>query len=304
MPFLQLKIRLPGSQISAVELALEDLGASAVSMVDAEDDAILEPAVGEIRMWPNVILTALFEHEIDQRGLVQGMNELLPRIQSDQIEFEIIEDQEWTRVWMDTYEPMRFGQRLWVCPSGKSIPNQADQITNLPPVVVELDPGLAFGSGTHATTALCLQWLDELAEQDKLLNKTMLDFGCGSGILAIAAVKLGAKKAIGIDNDPQAIIASNDNAERNKVARRTHFFASGERAVPHCDVVIANILAGTLIDLAELITASVSKNGLLALSGILQSQADEVAAVYQAHGFALQMQFQQDWVRLSGKRVR
>ena len=204
---------------------------------------------------------------------------------------EQIEDKDWEREWMDNFHPMQFGKRLWICPSWREVPDPKA-------VNVMLDPGLAFGTGTHPTTALCLEWLDGLGLQ----GKTVIDFGCGSGILAIAALKLGAKSAVGIDIDPQAILASRNNAEQNGVADRLQLCLSDERPSDlNADVVVANILAGPLKELYPVISQLVKPNGDLGLSGILATQAQSVCNVY-AEGFVLALVAErEEWCRITGK---
>ena len=183
---------------------------------------------------------------------------------------ELLEDKDWVREWMDHFHPMQFGERLWICPSWRDVPNP-DAVN------VMLDPGLAFGTGTHPTTALCLQWLDGL----DLAGKTVVDFGCGSGILGIAALKLGAARVIGIDIDPQAIQASRDNAERNGVADQIELYLPADQPQDvEADVVVANILAGPLRELAPLIAGHGKAGSLMALSGVLESQAPELETIY------------------------
>ncbi|HPG94830.1 MAG TPA: 50S ribosomal protein L11 methyltransferase, partial [Dokdonella sp.] len=215
MTWLELSLTLRSDQQESVEAALEDVGALAVTLLDAEADtsneqAILEPAVGETPLWSTIVLAALFEAGVDRSGLLHVLGELLPELEPAQIQFREVADQDWTRVWMDQFQPMQFGRRLWIYPWNIEPPADEGIVT------VRLDPGLAFGTGTHPTTALCLEWLDQL----DLQGKTVIDFGCGSGVLAIAAALLGAAHVTGIDNDPQAIEASRDNAGRNGVADR------------------------------------------------------------------------------------
>src|SRR6185312_51115 len=219
MPFLELSLTARLEQQPRVEEALEDLGALSITLRDADaetpgEQAIFEPGVGELPLWPTITLNALFDEHTDRRGLAEALGELLPWLEPDQLDFHAVEDQDWERVWMDQYQPMAFGRRLWIYPWNIEPPVDDER------VVVRLDPGLAFGSGTHPTTALCLEWLDGL----DLAGQSVIDYGCGSGILAIAALKLGAASAIGVDNDPQALTASQDNAERNGVAERLALF--------------------------------------------------------------------------------
>jgi len=292
MAWLELSLTLRADQQERVELALEDLGALAVTLLDAEDNPIFEPAPGETPVWPTLQLQALFDVDTDKPGLIEAFMDLLPEIAPDQLQFRHVEDQEWTRVWMDTYQPMQFGRRLWIYPWNIEPPVDLDA------VIVRLDPGLAFGTGTHPTTALCLEWL----EGADLTGKTIVDFGCGSGILAIAALKLGAKHVVGIDLDPQALDASRDNAERNGVAQGLELaLPDGYTATPH-PVLVANILAGPLGELAPLFARSVEPGGRIALSGILAGQEGELLARYAEWFDELQVTQREDWVRIDGRR--
>ncbi len=293
MPYLQLSLTIQRRGVERVEAALADLGALSVSLADAHDDAIFEPKPGETPLWPEVRLDALFDADADRRGLGLALTELLPWLREEQLAFEHIGDADWTRAWMDSYRPMRFGERLAVYPSGNEV---ADEDAGR--VVVRLDPGLAFGSGTHATTALCLAWLDSL----DLAGRRVLDFGCGSGILAVAALKLGAVSAHGIDIDPQALLASASNAEANGVGEHLSL-ADGSRDTDRAayDVVVANILAGALVELAPLILAGARPGAPIALSGILEGQQDEVIAAYAAACPDLAVRVQDGWVLVHGR---
>ena len=293
MAWLELSIEVEQRSLSRVEAALEDLEAASITLLDAEDHPILEPGPGETPLWPQVTVRALFPDDIDRIGLFDALQLMVPWLTPEKLATREIADADWTRAWMDTYQPMQFGRRTFIYPSTIEPPSATDA------VVVRLDPGLAFGTGTHPTTALCLEWLDGL----DLSGRTVLDFGCGSGILAIAALKLGAARAIGIDNDPQAILASRDNAERNGVAAQLDLYLPD--AVPEAltaDVVVANILAGALVTLQPTITAHCRPGAPLALSGILADQADEVAAAYRDDFDAITSTQQQDWVRITAIR--
>lgn len=299
MPFLELALTLPSSQQQRAEQALEDLGALAVTLADARADtpdecAIFEPGVGETPLWATVRMQALFAADADRRGLLAALLELLPELAPEHIEVREVPDQDWTRAWMDRYQPMRFGQRLWVYPWNI---DPTDLGTDA--VVLRLDPGLAFGSGTHATTALCLEWL----EAQDLRGKTVLDYGCGSGILAIAALKLGAAHALGVDNDPQALTASADNAQRNRVDAQLEVYAPEALPAPRCDALVANILAAPLLELAPRLLAALAPGAPFALSGILIEQAEELRAHYATLGAVeLSIVHREDWARLSGRR--
>lgn len=269
---------------------LSGLGALSVSFEDAGDQPLFEPKPGETPVWEKTRIIALFDAEADVSGVRRTLEREFPGRLAGW-DCHRVEDQVWERVWMDHFEPMRFGRRLWVCPSGHE-PPQPEAVN------VRLDPGLAFGTGTHPTTALCLAWLDGL----DLEGRTVVDYGCGSGILAIAALKLGAAMAYGVDIDPQALIASRDNAARNGVEDRFVLGYPEALAVAPADVLLANILAGALIELAPEITARIRPGGLLALSGILATQVDTVRLAYASRITFAPTVFQEDWALLTGVR--
>ena len=299
MPFLELSLRCRASEEARVEAALEDLGAISVSLLDADeaDDqhAILEPGVAETPLWPQVQVLALFEANTNPELLLQAMEAWDGRLDLSSAQLRTVEDQDWERAWMDQFKPMRFGSRTWIVPSNQELPEDADAASA---VVIRLDPGLAFGSGTHPTTALCLAWLDGLP----LAGKRVLDFGCGSGILALAALKLGAASAVGVDNDPQALIATRDNAQRNGVDDRLQVFMPDDEPDAHYPVVLANILAVALDALAEHLAARVETGGEIALSGILHGQEGALLERYAAWFDQLQATRLDDWMRITGRR--
>src|SRR5690606_2359831 len=272
MAFLDLSIPCTEAEQPRIERALEDVGALSVTMVDAHADApdeqaIFEPGVGQTPLWGEMVLTALFEGGTPSELLLHALSALDHGVDWSNASFREVDDQDWERAWMDQYEPLRFGERTWIVPWNHELPAEADAPDA---AIVRLDPGLAFGSGTHPTTALCLRWLDALAQRGELDGRTVLDFGCGSGILALAALKLGAARAVGVDNDPQAIIATADNAQRNGVAIET-FLPANEPAATY-PVVVANILASALDALAETLAARTAAGGRIAMSGILAGQ--------------------------------
>ena len=289
MPWLQVRLAITPEQAETYEDALLQVGAVSVTFMDAEDQPIFEPDLGTTPLWSHTHLLALFEADTDETALLAHL-QLLCGGALPEHHVERIEDQDWERSWMDGFQPMRFGQRLWIVPSWHAAP-QPDAVNLL------LDPGLAFGTGTHPTTALCLEWLDG----QNLDNCSVLDFGCGSGILAIAALLLGAPQAAGTDIDPQALEASRDNASRNSIdPARFPVYLPADLPQQPADVVVANILAGPLVSLAPQITALVKSGGRLALSGILAEQAEEVRAAY-ASAFDLDPTAVKDgWVRISG----
>ncbi|KKO48229.1 ribosomal protein L11 methyltransferase [Arsukibacterium sp. MJ3] len=293
MPWIQLRINTTEKKAEQVSDMLMSWGAQAVSFIDAHDTPIYEPLPGEVIYWTNTIVVGLFDAEHPMDNVLSELHKVALFKDGVTYKLEQLEDKDWVREWMDSFHPIKFGQRLWVCPSWCDIPDPTA-------VNVMLDPGLAFGTGTHPTTALCMQWLD----QHITLGQTVVDFGCGSGILGIAALKLGAKRVIGIDIDPQAIEASTANAARNEVSGQIELYLAKDQPNLQADVVVANILAGPLAELSQVISSYVKPGGLLALSGILQSQAQHVIAAYQ-HQFSFDPVAEQDeWVRLSARKNR
>ena len=289
MPHLQLTIDLGPRDPAPYEDALFELGAVSVTLQDAADDPVLEPGPGETPLWPTVIVKALFESSTDPAALERALAAALP--DALPLRFEMLADRAWERVWLEDFRAMRFGRRLWVCPGGLAA-GDADAIR------IELDPGLAFGTGTHPTTALCLEWLDS---QD-LVGCSVVDYGCGSGILAIAAAKLGAAHVRAVDIDPQALLATRDNAVRNCVAGTLTITAEPSLAPRSTDVLLANILAGPLVELAPRFAAALGSGGRLALSGLLPEQADAVTAAYRPW-FHIETTMTRDgWVLLCGRR--
>lgn len=291
MSWLQVRLALTPAQAETYEDLMLELGAVSVTFMDAEDQPIFEPDLGTTPLWSQTHLLALFEGDTDAAALEQRVQLLTNGLV---YEVERLEDQEWERSWMDNFQPMRFGQRLWIVPSWHEAPEP--EAVNL-----LLDPGLAFGTGTHPTTSLCLQWLDG----EPVQGLQVLDFGCGSGILAIAALLLGAERAVGTDIDVQALEASRENANRNGIdPARFPLYLPADLPTEQADVVVANILAGPLVGLAEQITRLTRIGGRLALSGILAEQAEDVRAAY-AGCFDLEPTAILDgWVRISGTRRR
>jgi ribosomal protein L11 methyltransferase len=304
MPYLELSLRCSEAEQPRYEHALEDVGALAVTLLDADAEtpnerAILEPGVGEMPIWGDVALSALFDADADPLLLLAALDAFDPGLDWSGVGFRKVEDQDWERAWMDQYVPLRFGARTWIVPWNQELPEGADAADA---AVVRLDPGLAFGSGTHPTTSLCLQWLDGLATQGELQGRQVLDFGCGSGILALAALKLGAAQAIGVDNDPQAIVATRDNGERNGVGDHLQVFLPQDEPAARYPMVVANILASALDALADLLAARVAPGGRIALSGILAGQEDELLVRYGEWFDDLRVAREDDWVRIDGVR--
>ncbi|PXZ05216.1 50S ribosomal protein L11 methyltransferase [Gilliamella apicola] len=287
MPWIQLRINTTNDLAEQISEQLEESGAVSVTFQDTYDNPVFEPLPGETKLWGNTDVVGLYDAQTD-------IAELQAILNLDQYSYKIeqLEDKDWEREWMDNFHPMQFGKRLWICPSWRDIPDPNA-------VNVMLDPGLAFGTGTHPTTALCLTWLDSL----DLNNKIVIDYGCGSGILAIAALKLGAERVIGIDIDPQAIQASRDNAERNNVSQKIELYLAQD--LPdnlQADVVIANILAGPLKELAPQISKLVKTDGKLGLSGILANQSQSVCEAYKTQFELDPVIEQEEWCRITGKK--
>lgn len=275
-----------------ISTALEEAGAASVTFEDAVDQPILEPLPGETPLWDQLIITGLYPADDDLTTLLLQLELQRSEWGITDLKLERLEDRPWVREWMDNFHPMQFGKRLWVYPSWREVPEDATDA-----VKILLDPGLAFGTGTHPTTALCLEWLDG----EDLTGKTVLDYGCGSGILAIAAAKLGASKLVATDIDPQALEATLENARRNELPDGSIFTCMPED-VPsqQFDIVIANILSGPLVSLAPTILSYLKPTGRLALSGILADQGQNVATAYQAQLESVQITAKEDWLRLEG----
>ncbi|EKP0296707.1 50S ribosomal protein L11 methyltransferase [Aeromonas veronii] len=290
MPWIQIRINATAKTADKVSNMLLGRGAQAVTFMDAKDVPVYEPMPGETPLWGETEVMGLFDAETDPAPTIAFFQQIFGEDVGYKV--EQLEDKDWVREWMDHFHPMQFGERLWICPSWRDVPNP-DAVN------VMLDPGLAFGTGTHPTTALCLQWLDGL----DLTGKTVVDFGCGSGILGIAALKLGAARVIGIDIDPQAIQASRDNAARNGVADQIELYLpAGQPQDVEADVVVANILAGPLRELAPLIAGHGKPGSLMALSGVLESQAPELETIYGQWFEMDPTAVKEEWCRLSGRK--
>ncbi|HLM54033.1 MAG TPA: 50S ribosomal protein L11 methyltransferase [Pseudoxanthomonas sp.] len=304
MPYLELSLRCSETDQPRYENALEDVGALSVTLLDADagtkdENAILEPGVGQTPLWNALVLTALFPADTDALALLAAVESFDPGLDWSQASFRGVEDQDWERAWIDQFQPMRFGRRTFIVPWNHDLPAEA---RGGDAAVVRLDPGLAFGSGTHPTTALCLRWLDRLGDEGRLEGASVLDFGCGSGILALAALKLGAARATGVDNDPQALIATADNAQRNAVAGRLHVHLPDDEPAATYPVAVANILASALEALAATLAARVAPGGRIALSGILHGQEDALLAQYAQWFDRLAAVRDGDWMRIDGVR--
>jgi ribosomal protein L11 methyltransferase len=292
MSWQQIICQTTSDQQDTVVDTMEAAGAVSITWQDTEDDPILEPKPGEMRLWDNLTITALYEETTDLSALLLMLESHKTDWNIHTVLHETVEEQVWERAWMDSFHPMCFGKRLWIYPSWHEIP--ADDSVKL-----LLDPGLAFGTGTHPTTALCLEWLDG---QD-LNGADVLDYGCGSGILAIAALKLGASNAVATDIDPQALLATLDNAERNSInPAQLHTCYPEQLPKQTYAIVMANILAGPLVELAPVLLAALAPGGQLVLSGILAEQAESIESAYKTAltGFAITQK--DDWIRVTGTR--
>ena len=295
MPWIQLQIPADPDTADQLEDLLMEMGSDAVSMEDAADQPLYEPDPGTTPLWSQTTVTGLFQSDRDIEQLCSDIRDAWHQ-QTQQtlaeIDVTLVEDKDWERAWMDDFHPLRFGERLWIVPSWHDAPDP--DAANL-----LLDPGLAFGTGTHPTTALCLQWLDG---QD-VDGKQVIDYGCGSGILGLAALLLGAKHVIGVDTDPQALEASRENARRNNVEDdRLDLYLPGSDPDTQADVMLANILAQPLIGLAPRLAALTRTGGSLVLSGILSNQAREVMEAYEPWFIMDEPEQKEEWIRLTGRR--
>ena len=286
MAWLQLSVRTDKSRAEMVADALDALGAVSVTLQDAADEALLEPAPGEHPVWQSVNITAIFPADSKPDRLRSAVRDSLGDID---IAIETIEDQDWSETWRRDFHAMQFGSRLWVCPAHESPPDPNA-------VVVDMDPGLAFGTGTHATTAMCLEWLDGHPPA----GLHVIDYGCGSGILAIAACKLGASDVTAVDIDPQAIQATQENARRNTVSLQA--VLPGELDTAPADLLLANILANPLIELAGFLNGLVKPGGCIVMTGILAEQAEAVMAAYRGSLVFDEPVGRDEWVLLVGRR--
>jgi ribosomal protein L11 methyltransferase len=291
MPWIQIHLTTNKQTAPLAELLLDGLGAVSVTMEDAKDEPMLEPPPGETPLWCQTRVTGMFPEESNQEQLVATVREGLEPDSILDLKVERLADQVWERVWMDDFHPMQFGKRLWIAPEGQK-PDDPDAIT------VQLDPGLAFGTGTHPTTALCLSWLD----QTDITGKTVIDFGCGSGVLSIAALLLGAKEVIAIDHDHQALEATANNANKNGVGEGLTILHSEQPLEVEADITLANILASTLIELEPLFARHTRSSGQIILSGILEEQTNPVAEAFKENFTIQSTEINDGWVLLHGER--
>jgi len=291
-PWLQVRVTVEERRVDEAETALSEAGAHAVTLLDAADVPVHEPAPGSTPMWPQTIVEGLFDADVDRTLIADALSEADLEEAANSLRFNELVEQDWERAWMDRFEPMRFGRDLWICPSHLEPEPEW-------PLVIRLDPGLAFGSGTHPTTALCLEWIDGL-EVD---GQDVLDFGCGSGVLAIAAGLKGAGRLVAVDHDPQALLATEDNARRNGLGGRIECllpdtFEKQATEARSFDMVLANILAAPLVELAPLLASCLKPGAGLVLSGILPEQVESVVEAYEDLGAPVDQTVRDDWARL------
>jgi ribosomal protein L11 methyltransferase len=291
MNWKQLSFQVKKQQADLVSEVLIGLGSISITYKDAYDEAIYEPPVGQTPLWDDVEINALFSSDINQESIKDSIFEICNIKVLTSLH---LKDRAWEDEFKKDFQPMKFGKRLWVFPSWESpikLPNDS--------IIVNMDPGLAFGTGTHQTTSLCLNYLDANPPKDI----RVIDFGCGTGILAIAAVKLGASSLLAIDNDPQAVIACKENVINNHCEGLIKTIHSNNLVIKEkCDLLIANILTNPLIELAPLFASLVNPNGVLLLSGILKQQVDKVLDCYKEYFFDIEVANIDEWNRITGKR--
>jgi len=294
MPWQQLKFQLPADSALSMEQMLLDAGAQSVTLLDAKDQPIFQIEPGTTPLWDQTLVCALFNMDIDLDDVLAQLVRQIPATTLAYCSRETLADKDWKTAWMADFHPMQFGRRLWICPSWTP-PPRPDHVN------VMLDPGLAFGTGTHPTTALCLEWLDQAEVQDKLV----IDYGCGSGILGIAAALLGASKVLAVDNDPQAVAATKTNRDHNQLGSdRLAVYLPDQLPAVKADILLANILAAPLRQLASLFAELLKPGAPVVLSGLIPEQTDEILLTY-CQWFEMEMPVSKDnWVRISGRRRR
>mgnify|MGYP000270501854 FL=1 len=292
MDWLQISFQIEKSQADLISEVLTGLGSLSITYSDTLDDAIYEPPVGQTPLWDNVTVNALFSTDVNQEDIKASIFEIC---NVNALTSFILKDRVWEDECKKDFHSMKFGENLWVCPSWES---QAELPSDA--IIINMDPGLAFGTGSHQTTSLCLEYLDNNPPK----NIDVIDFGCGSGILAIAAAKLGALRVLAIDNDPQAVISSKDNIINNQCERIIKTIHSKDEIdFEGCDLLIANILTNPLIKLAPTFAALVNPDGEILLSGILKKQVDRVVGCYSEYFTNLEVSNIDEWYRVTGTRT-
>ena len=290
MPWLQVDTALGEVNLEQLELLLEELGAVAVWLADAADEPVLEPALGTTPLWRETTVSALFPAHSDVEAITGAMAK---QVNTHDITFHAVEDKDWVAEWQASLHPAQFGENIWVCPSSEAV---------VPPdsVTIQLTPGMAFGTGEHPTTAMCLAWLEQA--KSSLSGATVLDYGCGSGLLAIAALKLGARHATAVDLDPQALLATEQNCTANNCARDATICLPQNTPELQHDLLVANILCNTLIELSLTLNTLTRPGAPIALSGILADQASAVSESWSAWATLDISARSGDWVLLSGNK--
>ena len=288
--WLELHLEAEAAGAPAVEAALEAAGALAVTLQDAGEAPVLEPGPGEAPLWPLVRVTGLFPADRDPAPVLEAVRRHLGHLPPHR--WGRLPERDWVRAWMEGFRPLRCGRRLWVCPTWREPPPEAES-------VVRLDPGLAFGTGTHPTTFLCLAWLDEHPPE----GLEVVDYGCGSGILALAAARLGARRVLAVDHDPQALEATAANARANGLEGRILPLPPGELPASPCDLVLANILAGPLRALAPRLAGLLRPGARLVLSGMLEDQVEALAETYRPWCRLAPPRLREGWALLEGRRL-
>ena len=291
MSWIQLSLQIAERQAEQASDLFSEAGAVSVSYENAGDYPLFQVGTDEVGLWQTVKVVGLFAAEIDVEQVELILSSQLEEIESLNWQYEQLDDQVWEVAWKDHFQPMRFGERLWVCPTGAQLPSDNA-------VCIRMDPGLAFGTGTHPTTALCLEWLDS----QRLEGMIVVDYGCGSGVLGIAAAMLGAEQVWAVDIDPDAVDASMDNAEKNLVTDKVSVCLSEDFQMQKADVVLANILANPLIELKSHLRDMLVTQGKLVLSGILENQADKIVQQYESDFRFGETTEVDGWVRLVGRK--
>ncbi len=297
MKWLQIHITVEQADVDFTETVLSSIGAVSVTLDDAENQDLLEPLPGETPIWNKVIVTGIYAQEDDEEIDVAALETFIrTQLPTQLIRSEFMDDQEWERTWMDAYEPIKIDEKYWIVPKWMEAP-EADAVN------IKLDPGLAFGTGNHASTFLCLQWLGKTDVKDKIV----IDYGCGSGILGVSALLLGAKKVYATDIDPQAVLATKQNAELNGVLENLYVGLPEEFNETfkgkQADVLVANILASPLMALAEEFSTLIKSEGEFALAGVIEEQVADVSSVYSEFFDIVQVEKRdENWCRISGSR--
>ncbi|MDH3325338.1 MAG: 50S ribosomal protein L11 methyltransferase [Gammaproteobacteria bacterium] len=292
MSWIQLTFLTSAEVAEKLSDLMHDYGAVAVTLKEGGAEEIFEPPIGETPLWQDTQVVGLFEGDQSIETTLSLIKQNLALDDFPEYQQTRIEDQDWERAWLADFKPMQFGKKLWIVPSAYE-PVDKDAVN------IFLDPGLAFGTGTHPTTALCLAWLDE----HKVIGQDVIDYGCGSGVLGIAAAKLGAKMISAVDIDPQAITATDANSEKNNVAENIESYLPESFPEKAADLLLANILANPLMDLAEHFAELLKDSGQVVLSGILEEQAEDVLAVYRQYFNMGPVVTLDGWVMLQGKKI-